>query len=261
MGAFKTVGFSRLGKPGGPNPRSISHRNYTDAITSAAGICCNYAEAFNMPEKDVHATGIPRTDIFFDPEYIKETKARLYAKYPRLKGKKVVMFAPTFRGNGQNSAYYNFDWIDFAELQESLGEDVQFIIKLHPFIKNIDSVPKDNEFFLDLTSEREINDLLFITDVLITDYSSVIFEASLLNINTIFYAPDLEEYTESRDFYYPFNRYTFGKIAKDMPQLIDAIQHPENDEEKLQEFKEHFCGACDGHATKRFVDMLFDKVK
>lgn len=261
MGAFKTVGFSRLGKPGGPNPRSISHRNYTDAITSAAGICCNYAEAFNMPGKDVHATGIPRTDIFFDPEYIKETKARLYAKYPRLKGKKVVMFAPTFRGNGQNSAYYNFDWIDFAELQESLGEDVQFIIKLHPFIKNIDSVPKDNKFFLDLTSEREINDLLFITDVLITDYSSVIFEASLLNINTIFYAPDLEEYTESRDFYYPFNRYTFGKIAKDMPQLIDAIQHSENDEEKLQEFKEHFCGACDGHATKRFVDMLFDKVK
>ena len=260
MGAFKTVGFSRLGKPGGPNPRSISHRNYTDAITSAEGICCNYAEAFNMPEKDVHATGIPRTDIFFDPEYIKATKERLYAKYPRLKDKKVVMFAPTFRGNGQNSAYYNFDWIDFADLQESLGEDYQFIIKLHPFIKNTDSVPKDNEFFLDLTCEREINDLLFITDVLITDYSSVIFEASLLNIDTIFYVPDLVEYTESRDFYYPFDRYTFGKIAEDMPQLIDAIQHSENDEEKLLEFKNHFCGACDGHATERFVEMLFDKV-
>ena len=78
MGAFKTVGFSRLGKPGGPNPRSISHRNYTDAITSADGIRCNYAEAFHMPIENVHATGIPRTDIFFDENYIKETRKRLY---------------------------------------------------------------------------------------------------------------------------------------------------------------------------------------
>lgn len=259
MGAFKTVGFSRLGKPGGPNPRSISHRNYTDAITSADGIRSNYAEAFQMPVEHVHATGIPRTDIFFDENYIQQTRARLYAKYPRLKNKKVVMFAPTFRGNGQNSAHYNFEWIDFADLQQSLGEEYQFIIKLHPFIKNTDSVPKDNEFFLDLTSEREINDLLFITDVLITDYSSVIFEASLLNINTIFYAPDLQEYTESRDFYYPFQRYTFGKIAENMDELIEAIHHPENDVKKLNEFKKHFCEACDGHATQRFVQTLFTK--
>lgn len=257
MGAFKTVGFSRLGKPGGPNPRSISHRNYTDTITSSEGIRCNYAEAFDMPIEDVHATGIPRTDIFFDKSYIRATKERLYEKYPRLKGKKVVMFAPTFRGNGQNSAYYNFDWIDFSVLQDTFGKEYLFIIKLHPFIKNIDSVPKDNDFFLDLTCEREINDLLFITDILITDYSSVIFEASLLNIDTIFYVPDLKEYTESRDFYYPFERYTFGKIAMDMSQLCEAIKHPENDTNLLQEFKEHFCNACDGNATERFVEKLF----
>ncbi len=259
MGAFKTVGFSRLGKPGGPNPRSITHRNYTDTITSADGIRCNYAEAFNMPIENVHATGIPRTDIFFDDNYIKETKEKLYGKYPQLLGKKVVMFAPTFRGNGQNSAHYNFDWIDFAEIEESLGKDYVFINKLHPFIKNVDSVPKDSDFFLDLTSEREINDLLFITDILITDYSSVIFEASLLNINTIFYVPDLDEYTESRDFYYPFEKYTFGKIAKNMDELIDAIQHPKNDEVKLKKFKKHFCESCDGHATKRFVETIFSK--
>ena len=158
---------------------------------------------------------------------------------------------------GQNSAHYNFDWIDFMEIEESLGKDYVFINKLHPFIKNVDSVPADSDFFLDLTSEREINDLLFITDVLITDYSSVIFEASLLNINTIFYVPDLKEYTESRDFYYPFDRYTFGKIAENMEELIDAILSPKNDEDKLREFKEHFCGACDGNATKRFVKTLF----
>lgn len=261
MGAFKTVGFSRLGKPGGPNPRSITHRNYTATITSADGIRVNYAEAFQMPLEDVYATGIPRTDIFFDSEYVKNTKDRLYNKYPQLIGKKVIMFAPTFRGNGQNSAYYNFDWIDFDELQIALKGEYIFIIKLHPFIKNIDSVPKDNDFYLDLTAEREINDLLFITDVLITDYSSVIFEASLLNINTIFYVPDLQIYTESRDFYYPFDHYTFGKIAENLDSLIKAIKNPQNDAKKLEKFKEHFCGSCDGKATKRFVDTLFDVEK
>lgn len=257
MGAFKTVGFSRLGKPGGPNPRSITHRNYSAAITSAEGIRTNYAEAFGIPIERVHATGVPRTDIFFDENYISDKRCELYEKYPVLKDKKVVLFAPTFRGAGQGSAHYNFDWLDFSKVEKELGEDYVFVVKLHPFIKNIETVPQNNPIFLNLTAEREINDLLFVTDILITDYSSVIFEASLLNINTIFYVPDLQEYTASRDFYYPFERYTFGEIANDMDELIGSILHPNNDQEKLEEFKRHFCESCDGKATKRFVSTLF----
>lgn len=256
MGAFKTVGFSRLGKPGGPNPRSISHKGYTAAITSGEGIRHNYAEAFNMPVEKVYATGIPRTDCFFDSAYIAKTKERIYCKYPVLKNKKVVLFAPTFRGNGQNSAHYNFDWIDFASLKKELSDEYIFIVKLHPFIKNIDAVPKNDNFFIDMTSEREINDLLFVTDVLITDYSSVIFEASLLDITTIFYVPDLEEYTRSRDFYYPFDTYTFGEVAENMDELIYDIKHAQNDENKVKMFKERFSDACDGHATARLVKEL-----
>lgn len=259
MGAFKTVGFSRLGKPGGPNPRSLTHRNYTAAITSAEGIRKDYAEAFGISIDKVFPTGVPRTDIFFDQQYIAEVRERLYQTYPILKRKKVVLFAPTFRGAGQNSAHYNFDWIDFDRIEKELGDDYIFIVKLHPFIKNTDKVPVDNPMFLDLTFEREINDLLFVTDILITDYSSVIFEASLLNIDTIFYVPDLESYTEGRDFYYPFERYTFGQVVENMPDLITSIKEPKTDIEKLEAFKHHFCNACDGNATKRFVDTLFEK--
>ncbi len=259
MGAFKTVGFSRLGKPGGPSPNSLTHRNYTAAITSAEGIRHNYAEAFGIDLNKVHATGVPRTDIFFDEEYIKRTKQRLYSNYPVLERKKVVLFAPTFRGAGQNSAHYNFEWIDFPAIEKALGDEYVFVVKLHPFIKNTESVPTESEMFLDMTAEREINDLLFVTDVLITDYSSVIFEASLLNVNTVFYVPDLVEYTESRDFYYPFEKYTYGEIAENMEELLCAIKQPANNSEKLEAFKEHFCGACDGHATERLVVTLFDK--
>lgn len=257
MGAFKTVGFSRIGKPGGPNPRSLSHKNYSAAITSSESIRKNYAEAFGISQDKVYATGIPRTDVFFDEEYKDSVRRNLYEKYPQLENKKVILFAPTFRGNGQKSAYYNFEWIDFERIKEEFEDEYCFIVKLHPFVHNVEEIPGDNDFYLNMTQERDINDLLFITDILITDYSSVIFEASLLDIDTIFYVPDLEEYTASRDFYYPFEEYMFGKMPRTQEELIEAIKHPLNDEKKRREFKEKFCNACDGESTKRVVDTLF----
>ena len=137
MGAFKTVGYSRMGKPGGPTSKSLTHKNYTAAITSSEAIRKNYAEAFDMDIEKVHAVGIPRTDIFFNQEYINNTKEKIYNKYPMLKNKKVILFAPTFRGNGQNSAYYDFSVINFNKIKVSLKDEYVFIIKLHPFIKNI----------------------------------------------------------------------------------------------------------------------------
>ncbi len=257
MGAFKTVGFSRIGKPGGPNPRSLSHKNYSATITSSEFIRKNYAEAFGISIDKVYATGIPRTDVFFDEEYKNFIRSNLYIKFPQLENKKIILFAPTFRGNGQKSAYYNFEWIDFEKIKQEFGEEYCFVVKLHPFVHNVEEIPEDDNFYLNMTQERDINDLLFITDILITDYSSVIFEASLLNINTVFYVPDLEEYTASRDFYYPFEEYMFGKMAKTQDELIAAIGQPENDEKKRVEFKKKFCGACDGKSTKRVVDTLF----
>ena len=251
------MGFSRIGKPGGPNPRSLSHKNYSATITSSEFIRKNYAEAFGISIDKVYATGIPRTDVFFDEEYKNFIRSNLYIKFPQLENKKIILFAPTFRGNGQKSAYYNFEWIDFEKIKQEFGEEYCFVVKLHPFVHNVEEIPEDDNFYLNMTQERDINDLLFITDILITDYSSVIFEASLLNINTVFYVPDLEEYTASRDFYYPFEEYMFGKMAKTQDELIAAIGQPENDEKKRVEFKKKFCGACDGKSTKRVVDTLF----
>ena len=99
----------------------------------------------------------------------------------------------------------------------------------------------DKSFYLDLSDEREINDLLFITDVLVTDYSSVIFEASLLEICTVFYTPDYDDYVENRDFYYPFEDYTYGSVAKNQGELIESIKNEKFDNEKLRNFKEKFC--------------------
>ncbi len=256
IGAYKTVGYSRMGKVGGPTSYSLTHRNYSAAITSSDSIRKNYAEAFHMDISKVYATGIPRTDIFFDKNYKKKVEERIYEKYPKLKNKKIILFAPTFRGNGQNTAYYDFSLLDFDQLKEKYKDEYVFIVRPHPFTKNLEDMPKEDDFFISLTEEREINDLLFITDILITDYSSVIFENALLNNKVIFFVPDLEEYIASRDFYYPFEKYTYGPVCKNMKELICAIDNPKNDTKKIEEFKEYFISSCDGNSTERFVRTL-----
>ena len=210
-----------------------------------------------QPIENIHAIGIPRTDIFFDENYKKKVKEQLYLKYPVLKDKKIILFAPTFRGNGIRTAHYDYSWISFKELQQKLGDKYFVILKWHPFIKGNPSEKLDESFYLDLSQEREINDLLFITDILVTDYSSVIFEASLLNKCTVFYTPDYKDYVSSRDFYYDFVEYTYGSVAQNQNELINCIKEERIDLDKLSEFKRKFCSSCDGKSSERFVNFFF----
>lgn len=253
LGAFKTIGYRRKDNDGS---LSLTHRNYTDAIVSSKYIVKDYADAFKMNQKNVHSIGIPRSDIFFEEQYAQQMRCKYLHLYPQLKGKKIVLFAPTFRGANVHKGYYDFDKINFNSLSRELGEDYFVIIKLHPFIKNKITEELDQNRFLDLTSENNINDLLFITDVLITDYSSVIFEAALLNIPTVFFVYDLNSYMEERDFFYPLEEYMYGtKVFKD-EMLPNAIIHARNQKDKMEKFKEKFVSSCDGKSTKRFVEVL-----
>lgn len=254
MGAFKTVGYSRVSKSGGLTLKSLTHRNYTGTIVSSEYIRENYAEAFGISIDKVHALGIPRTDIFFDEKYSNKIKNKLCKKYPILKEKKVILFAPTFRGNGQKTAHYNFDWIDLKKFSDTFNKDYVCIFKPHPFIKNKPNYNIGNDsFYIDMTNEREINDLLFVTDILITDYSSVIFEYSFFKKPVIFFVPDLEEYKNSRDFYYPLSDYTYGEVAKDFKELLRKIKLEKVNTKKLDKFYKFFCSSCDGNSTKRVV--------
>lgn len=257
MGAFKTVGYSRNKSIDGYNSSSITHKNYTDTIVSSENIRKNYAEAFDIDIEKVHPYGVPRTDIFYSDEYKKEIRKKLYNKYPQFKDKKVILFAPTFRGKGQKSAYYDYSLIDFDLIKKNFSKDYVFLVKMHPFIKEMPDIDFENDdFYYDLSSEREINDLLFITDILITDYSSVIFEYSFFKKPVIFYIPDYKEYDGSRGFYYPFSKYTYGDVAKDNKELISSIKNGKVNIKKIQEFFDYFCGACDGKSTERVVKKL-----
>lgn len=259
VGAFKTFGFSRVGKPGGPNPLSKNHRNYDFAVVSSTNVAPFYAEGFGIDRNKVLPLGAPRTDLFFDDVKKQQAIAELTEELPFIQDKKVVLFAPTFRGPGQRTAHYPYEWLDFKALYDALKpQGFVFLMKVHPFVKNQMNIPAEyKDFFYDVSSYREINDLLLVSDVLITDYSSVVFEYSLLKRKTIFFTPDLEAYTAERDFYVNYTDFVPGPIVKEFDDLVREIEDYKTvDEERLNGFLDYYFDDLDGLASKRFVDAM-----
>lgn len=256
-GAFKTFGFSRVGRPGGPSPKSRNHRNYTKVAVSSEGVREHYAEGFGINVDNVYPTGVPRSDIFFDDEYKKYVKETLYNKYPFLKEKKVILFAPTFRGNGQASAYFPFHVLDFEKLYKSLGDEYIFLFKIHPFVNNKLTIPYEYaDFFYDFSEFREINDLLLVTDILITDYSSVCFEYALLEKPMLFFAFDVEEYVRTRDFYYDYFSFIPGPLVKTTEEMVETIKSQSFELDKIKPFVRYYFNGTLGRASSNVVDDL-----
>ena len=114
---------------------------------------------------------------------------------------------------------------------------------------------------LDLSGKENINDILFVTSLLITDYSSCIFEASLLGIPMLFYVFDLEEYVEERDFYFDFSSFAPGEKVRTFEDVIKTsvrlISHEKDgDGEAEARFREYFLDSLDGHSTERVLKYI-----
>ncbi len=114
---------------------------------------------------------------------------------------------------------------------------------------------------IDLSEDNELNDLLFVTDVIITDYSSLVFEASLLDIPMIFYAFDLEKYINERDFYFDFKMYVPGKIVYSQDELVAAINNGDFCTDRIKPFADMFFDNRDGRATDRVVKLIYDNLE
>lgn len=257
-GAFKTFGFTRLGKPkGSPQPTRM-HRNY-DYVTVSSEYCKKcHSEGFGIATKNVVPTGIARTDIFFDEEYKANFRKKFYSEYPNLKDKKIILFAPTFRGDIKQTARYPMELFDLHEVCETLGEDYAVIIKHHPFITEQHPIPEEyKDRVIDLSESTEINDLLFVSDIIISDYSSLVFEASLLNIPMLFYAYDLQAYIKSRDFYFDFKLYIPGKICTSLYTLLQAILNEDFETEKIERFRNMFFDDLDGKSSERIAQLIY----
>ncbi len=259
-GAFKTVGFERIGKSDAPHFNSLTHKNYTHVIVSSEISAKHNAEAFCIAENKFYITGIPRTDLFFDKVYQEQTRKRMLEAFPGCQGrKKVYLYAPTFRGTNANNADFPFGMVDLEQWGRLLKkENSALIIKMHPFVRRHMAIPQEYaDRIFDAGEYREVNDILFISDVLITDYSSVIYEMSLLNKPMIFYAFDQYSYENSRDFYEPYEDTVPGKIVHYFDELLVSLERDDYDFHKMDAFVHKNFAHLDGKSTDRVIDQIF----
>ena len=143
-----------------------------------------------------------------------------------------------------------------------LGKGYQVVVKWHPALYNNVKrglVSFDGEGVVDASSYSDINDLMVVADILVTDYSSVIFDWYLLDKPVIYFTYDLDEYEAGRGLYFDFDDYVYGQVATDYEGLIDAIKREDLAAQKRQAFGDKFMSACDGRSTERTIEWILDK--
>ncbi|WP_240515051.1 CDP-glycerol glycerophosphotransferase family protein [Bacillus cereus] len=216
-----------------------------------------YKQAFQLSEENIVRTGIPRTDLFFQLDRQQEVIVNLKGQNEMIGEKKVILYAPTFREQGLMNAHIE---LDIDNLYKNLRDEYILILRLHPAVRRgVEISGKYQGFAYDYSSHPNINELLLITDILITDYSSIPFEFSLLRRPMIFYPYDLEMYVKERDFWFEYESLVPGYIAKNESDIIRYIKQGDFDLERVDTFARNWNQYSNGDASKQLVNLLFSE--
>ena len=254
---FKSVGYSRFGKDGSPFPSESCHKAYDYALTGSKNLVEVYEEVFGIEKEAFLPVGMPRLDDFLDQSKIQQFREDFYKEYPDLKKKKIILFAPTFRGTGQKDAFYDYSKIDLKEIYDFCGAEYIFLIKMHPFVSEPIRIPKEyRDRIFDFASYPNINDLYYITDLLITDYSSNYYEYALMKKPVMFYTYDREMYELTRGVHRSVKECGPGKVCDTFEELMTALRNEDYEIEKINQFVEDNFGEYDGHACDRVIDQV-----
>lgn len=257
---FKAVGYCRFGKDGSPFPVGSCHKQYDFALTGSEKLIKVFSEVFGIEKEAFLPTGMPRLDGFLDEERILSFKKNFYIEYPKAVNKKLVLFAPTYRGTGQTDAYYNYSWIDLKRIYDFCDSEYVFIVKMHPFVKSKINIPEAyKERIWDLSEYPHINDLYYVTDILITDYSSNYFEYSLMKRPVLFFTPDRELYELSRGVHRSVKESAPGNVCDTFEEMMEVLYSKEYSIEKIYQFVEDNFMNYDGHAADKVIDNILMK--
>lgn len=264
-GAFKKFGYSVLDKRFGADEtyvRSVPiHSNYDVCLVSAARLIPFYAEAFRTPiERFTAQLGIPRTDLFFDTERATRAAREVRARYAIPDGKRVVLYAPTFRGERITLARDPTE-LDLAALHAELATDHVVLLRSHPFVRSryaTAGVPQG--FVIDVSAHPDMNELMLVSDVLVTDYSSAIYEFALTGRPIAFFAPDHAAYEAERGFYLDYSTDLPGPVFTTSTELATFLRTAAFDLERVRRFAADNFDVADGNATARFISDVVGPV-
>lgn len=240
-----------------------ANSNITHLIVNSPAMKRLYAGAFGVDEAKVYALGLPKSDEFFrrinDIKSCKNNPYRdaIYQKYGIPSDKKLILYAPTFRDNEEHNPR-------LLELLEELGqglpEEYCLGLRLHPHIAHSFEKQELGRNICQLSFEKDVNSVLMATDILITDYSSIIFEYCLLKRPMIFYAYDFETFSDQgRGFYYNYEEFVPGPVAYRCSEVLDIIKNRAFQTDRIDEFIRNHYQYTDGKATDRLLELLKQK--
>lgn len=256
LGILKKFAFLAVGTEEGRSPEIAAamhmHENYDYVLASSEFCRPFYAEAFGYDEDVVRIIPLPRTDLLKNEEYNQGKRTEITVKYPSLaSGKRNLLYAPTFRVDGDVSdkLYELIDRIDF--------DKYNLIVKLHP----IDKTRVDSDKVL-MCEEFTTIELFSVADAMISDYSSIIFEAAAAELPVYLYTYDLDDYIRDRGFCIDFMEDVPLEKYLDADSMMTAIEADPLDRgsfgDKMREFADKFIEPGDNntHKLAEFVQSI-----
>lgn len=232
------------------------HGRY-DLVTVSAPCCIPFLTS-GMRQKPgiVKAAGVSRTDAYFDEVWLSACREEFFRTVPEAEGKRILLWAPTFRGNAASPRLCGLETL--RTLEKRLGKEWKLVIKAHPHL-DAESLRRTGRALSNcpIPTER----MLPVTDLLITDYSSVLFDYLLLERPFVLFAPDLKEYETGRGFYIDYRSLTLFMTAdaRELGEIIERAYTAWADgtgREALRQLRIFHCGACDGRATERILRTI-----
>ncbi|MCL1950500.1 MAG: CDP-glycerol glycerophosphotransferase family protein [Turicibacter sp.] len=257
-GAIKQFGLmdpsNKLRSPNAMGRFKSVYQNFQQIVVGSDFMADIFTQAFGTPTGGFLPTGIPRTDFFYDPALMEAAKESFYQRFPDLKTKKIILYAPTFRHNEGREGKFP---LDINLMRERLGDGYALVLRLHPKVRGSSTTTLDFlGFAFDGQAFPDINSLLPVTDILISDYSSIPMEFSLLERQMIFYPYDLEDYQKNTGLWEDYLEAMPGPVVFSTEGLIDAILTNEVDLAQIRRFKEKWNMYSKGHSSSSFVEAF-----
>lgn len=232
------------------------YRNFHKVVVGSDIMADIFMKAFDLTRKNILYTGIPRTDFFYNDGLKREIIEKFELNYPELMQKKRILYTPTYR-DGELDVFELK--LDLKQMKYDLGNDYVILLRLHPAIKkavNYSQVYSD--FVYDFSSQKyDINELLLIADYLITDYSSIPYEFSILNKPMIFFAYDLESYQNERGLWDQYDKMVPGQVVKSNEEIISLVNENSFDMARISEYASEWNKYSNGDSSKNLVNYMF----
>ncbi len=236
---------------------------------SSENVADIYARNFYVDKSKVKPFGVPRNDFYNEEHlsdaYLSNLRESFEKDYPQLNGKKLVLYAPTFREDPKNNAV--FEYFDIEKFLDELGDEYALAIRLHPNYKrycneehNIDLDELTSKYdIINFTGFKDEQKLLLLADILVADYSSIMVDYTILEKPAILFDYDLDDYLyKERGFYFDYAEMVPGKIVYNIDELIEAIKEEDFRLEKMEEFLKLQFGEFKPNSSKLILDYILE---